>query len=109
MRKCLKFVKLANRWFVILPEYEGAVEELEMVAGADKLLETLSDGNSVVSLEISDSPTSFDGILMIRQEMDDMGATYLLGSGTVWLCNVTKYVLGEFPKYIYFRTVHYEG
>ena len=46
MTRKFKFYKEEdNRWFVDLPEWEGDKEDLEMVMGADILLEILS-GNS---------------------------------------------------------------
>ena len=31
-----------GRWFVVLPDYDGDQEDLEMVDGADKLLDVLN-------------------------------------------------------------------
>ena len=43
MEKKLIFVKLAGRWFVLLPDYPGDPMDLEMVSGADILCETLDE------------------------------------------------------------------
>lgn len=94
----LSFVKLANKWFVVLPEWEGDVEDLQMVCGADLLLECISNGQPIVTIRIVEKSSTRLTLLSI----DDYGATYKVDSpyyqGDVWLCNVTKYVLGEFPK-----------
>lgn len=101
MQRRLSFVKLANKWFVVLPEWEGDVEDLQMVCGADLLLECISNGQPVVTISIVEKSSTRLTLL----SSDDYGATYKVNSpyyqGDVWLCNVTKYVLGEFPKVIY--------
>lgn len=108
MNKKLTFAKLANKWYIILPEYKGDIEELEMVAGADLLLETLSKGNPTIQVKVSTEPLK-DGIELYLFGLDDIGATYNCESnefsGNIWLCNVTKYVLGNFPNIIYFKTI----
>lgn len=95
MAKVLNFVKLAKQWFVMLPDYEGSVGDLQMICGADLLLESI--GGSLVRAEISD-------YTLTLIEGDDVGATYeVVGpkfKGTIWLCNVTKYIFGEFPEYL---------
>ena len=42
MEKKLIFVKLAGKWFVLLPDYPGDPMDLEMVSGADTLCETIN-------------------------------------------------------------------
>ena len=39
-----------GRWFVVLPEYDGDQEDLEMVDGADTFLDYLTDDGLYVTL-----------------------------------------------------------
>ena len=52
--KLLKFYKENdNRWFVNLPEWKGNKDDLEMVMGADTMLDYISDGENEVFLYLS--------------------------------------------------------
>jgi hypothetical protein len=104
--KTLSFIKLSERWFVDIP-WDGSVEDLQMVAGADMLLDAISFGNRFVTIGISNIRTSDDDIELVKIESDEMGGYYDVKtdyfSGTIWLCNVTLHVLGEFPDTIYIK------
>ena len=53
--KRLKFYKESdNRWYVDLPEWIGSKAELEMVAGADSMLEYMAEGERQVWLVLSE-------------------------------------------------------
>ena len=55
----LSFVKEeSNKWYVVLPEWEGDKEELEMVLGADELLDRLSSYGDSVRVEFDTEPMS---------------------------------------------------
>jgi hypothetical protein len=112
----LTFVKLAGRWFVHLPNYPGLAEDLEMVMGADSFCQQLDKHNTglltvYVDTEPKDSLfTTQEYVFKFDEysEVDDeiFGAHYYLETDPdfkIWLCNVTKYVFGEFPKTIYIR------
>lgn len=46
-----------GRWFVVLPDYDGDQEDLEMVDGADKFLDVLTTdgvGKARTVMEVSD-------------------------------------------------------
>lgn len=108
MIKKLKFVKLAGKWYVVLPDFVGHVEELEMVCGADTLIEALSNGEPIVKVILSDEALfSEDTYKLELQIVDDCGGTYTVTPEThteiIWLCNVTKEVLGGFPQTIFFH------
>lgn len=108
----LKFIKLANKWFVHLPEYDlGGPEDLEMVMGADILCECLDfKGRGIIDVEIcTDSEeiinkNDFLTLNLLNSTGDD-GANYQVTGKfqqDIWLCNVTKYVFnGNFPATIY--------
>jgi hypothetical protein len=117
--RTFKFYKTeVGRWYVDLPEWEGSVDELEMVAGADLFLEILSDGEQTVNVILS--TVEFEGADIL--EFKELGRieSWELGEGawyemigymgidyelTMWLCDVTKFVFDEFPKNIYFQKV----
>lgn len=117
MRKRIKFEKEGLDWFAVIPEWEGSKADLQMVCGADTWLDILSQGEWHVWLTISDEP--FEGAeelkLIALGQFDEMevgsGASYKLNttlSGIaydleMWLCDVTKFVFGDFPKIIYYR------
>lgn len=42
-----------GRWFVILPEYDGDQEDLEMVDGADLFLDYLMEDGLYVTVDVS--------------------------------------------------------
>ena len=42
-----------GRWFVVLPDYDGDQEDLEMVDGADTLLDFLTTDGLYVTVKVS--------------------------------------------------------
>lgn len=110
----LTFNKISDKWYVDLPEWEGEFEDLEMVLGADTLLEALSmrlHRNSITFEIWTSKPDVPCGVMKMIDSTKD-GATYQVSNcmyynGTAWLCNVTKFVFGGFhPINIYFRVVN---
>lgn len=109
--KTYRFYKeIGDRWYVDIPEWEGEKASLEMVCGADLMLTIISQGESEITLSLSsDSEISGDSLILQREspEMGE-GAWYKLTSWKgidfdldVWLCDVTVWVFGEFPKRIW--------
>ena len=45
-----------NRWYVDLPEWDGDQAELEMVCGADTMLDILAQVEGSVHMTISEDP-----------------------------------------------------
>lgn len=116
MEKRLKFIKLAGRWFIHLPDYPGYYAELEMVLGADVLCDMIDTHDiGYITVTVSDKPS--DSKFSTREYVLDFvnstegadgeqdGANYRLREYKldVWLCNVTKYLFGEFPSTFYIR------
>lgn len=102
----LRFKKLSNRWFIDIP-YDGDIGDLEMVMGASNLLDKLPQiSTDIVEIQLSDKFTLYR---LDKIEENEFGATYYTNNpkyeGDVWLCNITKLVLGEFPTTIYFSIV----
>lgn len=49
----ISFERFENgRWYVVFPEYEGDQEDLEMVEGADKMLDALSSDGLYSTLNV---------------------------------------------------------
>ena len=100
-----------GRWFVILPEWDGDQEDLEMVEGADKMLDALTTDGMYSSLDISmEDPEDEDYFTLDIEAHDEDGAFYnVIGcdkfDGTIWLCNVMHFVFGDHPDRLFFKVV----
>ena len=115
MEKKLNFIKLAGKWFVHLPDYPGHYSELEMVLGADvmcDMIDKFDTGHITVTISTEPKESNFttkeyvlDFVNSTVSNGEQDGANYRLREWKldVWLCNVTKYVFGEFPATIYVR------
>jgi hypothetical protein len=116
MKRTFKFYKDKNSlWYVDLPEWTGEKWELQMVWGADTLLELMAQGEDVVHTIMATEPfegcnvLNFDNFGRIEGPELGEGSWYHLSEYkglsynlTLWLCDVTKFVFGDFPKNIYF-------
>ena len=114
--RTFKFYRDEIGWFVDLPEWEGEKWELQMVMGADSFLDILSQGENEVFVTLSTEPfnnceeLSFQHLGAIEGPEIGEGAWYILNQYLgidfnlkMWLCDVTKFVFGNFPKNIYFK------
>lgn len=105
--KKLKFYKEeSGKWYVDLPDYTGEKEDLQMVYGADTLLDIVSGENSSVILEISlDYKEGFMFLKRIEEDILNEGSYYWSNDFKmeIWLCDVLRWVYGILPKEIYFR------
>jgi len=100
------FNKEQGNWYIDLPNWEGTKAELQMVAGADTLLDKLSNHGTSVNVTISTEKKSPEGFQTLKRiiQTPPNGCMYHLGIAPVWLCNVTKFVFeGVFPKQIHFK------
>ncbi|MGL5690792.1 MAG: DUF6717 family protein [Bacteroidales bacterium] len=99
----LPFYKKGDKWYALV---EGKSEEdNEMVMGADKMLEYISD-DIYFELKLTPNVPLRDATLSKLTECDE-GCTYLFKSFEevdfgmeIWICDVTTFVFGEFPKTI---------
>lgn len=100
MKRDVTFNKEINgMWFISLPDWEGDKSELQMISGADTLLDRLTKDGVSVSMEISDQV--FDGAQ--KMVYDEYGF-YQYKNQTIWLCPVTEFVFdGGYPAIIYFK------
>lgn len=99
-------------WYIDYPGWAFNHHNLMMVAGADKLCAFLSDDDkhTHVSVIPSKERTTHEGYFELEQLTRSLtgGSTYKVNglSGftqTIWICPVTLFVLGEYPKYIYVK------
>jgi hypothetical protein len=106
--KNLKFKKEEdNKWYIDLPEWTGDKADLEMVAGADRVLDYLSNSESNVDTLVSEEPID-DSIALTKRWNIYGGADYKVancpGVDTAWLCKVTKFVYdGNLPQKLYIK------
>ena len=97
-----------GRWFVILPEYDGDQEDLEMVDGADTFLDFLTEDGLYVTVDVSLDDTGNYPIVLKLVAHDVIGGTYQVENlegfnREVWLCSVVHFIYGEHPENIYFK------
>jgi hypothetical protein len=134
MKVTKRFYKENGMWYIDLPEFLeaglGTKNNLLMVAGADTLLNILTDDGTEAVIEFGDE--RFDGC-NVQLDLNEMGKdqalldavghapvdygayysaynTQWLGYefklSSVWLCPVTEYVFGgKYPERIYLRVV----
>ena len=94
-----------GRWYVDLPEWEGERAELEMVMGADMLLDIVSANGWWVDVKMSDE--EFPGCKTLTYDKTEATPGYYNnnawhGPSTIWLCSVTEFVFGYYPDKIYY-------
>lgn len=99
-------------WYVDFPNWPFDHHNLLMVAGADKLCAFLSDDNisSYVSVIPASKKEEHEGYAELTRIDSSLtgGATYEVKNlpgfnRNIWLCPVTLFVLGEYPKYMYIK------
>ena len=105
-------------WYVDFPHWPFSHENLAMVSGADKMLEMLSDGNIFVKVIVipAKKKEQHDGYIELEQTEHSLfgGSTYQVKCepfiqrfkrDTLWICPVTLFVLGNYPKFIYVKRI----
>ena len=101
-----------GRWYIDLPEWTGDHEALQMVQGADTMLDYVGGGAEEVNLALAEE--TFEGgnkLVLVHDHSEDIGGgTYFLEvyedlpvNQHMWLCEVTEWVFGSLPKEIYFK------
>lgn len=102
-----------GRWYVVLPEWTGDQEDLEMVDGADKLLDNVTQDGFTARMEFyfDEEPAKSDDYVKCDLiDHNDWGGTYKpkpnqFYNDTFWLCNVTHYVCGEHPEVLWIKNL----
>ena len=115
----IRFNKEKNGcWYVDFPHWPFSHDNLAMVSGADKMLELLSDGDLYVKVSVIPAKKKGhpDGYIELEQTEHSLfgGSTYQVKyepfiqrfkRDTLWICPVTLFVLGRYPKHIYVKKV----
>lgn len=113
--KVYRFLKEEDKWFIDLPQFieaGGNKADLQMVEGADTMLDLMAEKNNEVRLRLSQE--EFDGgdLLELKERCDPSvgGGYYIMDvyegrkvELLMWLCGVTEWVFGELPEKIFVR------
>jgi hypothetical protein len=111
------FINEKTGWYIDLPEYidqGGSKADLQMVEGADTMLDIMANGNAEVSIVLDTKP--FDGAdeltLLELCDPEIGGGFYLMHTykgkeimHRMWLCGVALFVFGFMPEKIFIKQV----
>lgn len=108
-----------GRWYYDMPKADeiGIPKELlEMVLGADNMLDDLANGNTEVLLNLFTSheiiPSNDNNVICLtklEESTINNGCYYVITTNNytnislIWLCSVTTVVFGYFPNNIYIQ------
>lgn len=116
----LEFMRTGDdKWYAVIPNWpESFFKNTEMVFGANRLLTKISSFyDSYVMLKVSTQPLDRNDIILHRKAWRLFGgAVYDASQGyiydtlgmrrfteDIWICPVTLFVMGHYPKTIYVR------
>ena len=109
------FLKEGHQWYIELPEYlarGGSKADLQMVEGADVLLDFMANGKKSVTLQLDREPFEGADVLELVElcEAPKGGGYYIMHTfrnyrieKKIWLCDVTLFVFGDMPERIYIK------
>ncbi|MCG2615917.1 hypothetical protein LZZ85_16595 [Terrimonas sp. NA20] len=112
-----QFIKEPTGWYIDLPEYilqGGTKEGLQMVEGADVMLDIIAEGRDKVILDIDLHALPGSTTLLLVEKCDPYigGGFYLLEEWNgkkvgmkMWLCEVTEWLFGHLPAAIHIKEV----
>jgi hypothetical protein len=113
--KTYQFNNEQGGWYIDLPEYlaqGGSKGDLAMVAGADTMLDTMSEGKDSISITIDTNPfAGADELVLDEVCHPSMGGGYYIMpeyegkkvDHRMWLCAVTNFVFGYLPEKIFIK------
>lgn len=113
--KTYKFIKSGRDWYIDLPafiEQGGDIGDLQMVDGADKMLDLMAENKEAVTVSVSKEPFEGADLLTLIEECDPFigGGYYMMKhyngqqvNRSMWLCKVTEFVFGDIPAEIFVR------
>ncbi len=113
-----RFIRSAGEWYIDLPDYlaaGGSREDLQMVAGADEVLDQYAQERSTVRLAVDTRPfENADHLELVSspESFWENGAYYELSSidgkkleKTIWLCQVLLFLFKDLPPNLYVRKI----
>ncbi len=101
-------------WYIDFPGWKFEHHNLLMVGGADAMCAFLSDDGKVTRVSVIPAKESapHEGYFELQQLDSSLtgGSTYKVNglegfTRNIWICPVTLFVLGEYPKYIYVKKI----
>jgi len=103
-----------DRWYIDLPEWQGPRANLEMVAGADDMLEVFAKGQERINVTFTNYLANEiePDLLLTHQGGGTYSVTVLHDSFSeaperIWLCGVTLFVFkSDYPEFL---SVKYNG
>lgn len=113
--KAYKFIKNGRDWYIDLPEFiekGGSIGDLQMIDGADKMLDMMAGNENSVTLYVAKEHFEGADILTLTEKCDPYigGGYYLMKqyegreiNRTMWLCQVTEFVFGDIPPQIFVK------
>src|SRR5205807_683036 len=111
-----RFIRTGRDWYIDLPDFlqqGGSMAELQMVEGADKMLDLMAGTSNSIKLTIAKEPfEGADRLTLTEKCAPIIGGGYyfmkyyegLAVDREMWLCRVTEFVFGEIPQDIYVRS-----
>ena len=99
-------------WYVDFPDWPFDHHNLLMVEGADELCAFLSDDDIITCVDVIPANEEEDHpgyAKLIQQDYSLTGGSTYQVTGLegferdIWLCPVTLFVLGRYPRYIYVK------
>jgi hypothetical protein len=99
-------------WYVDFPNWPFDHHNLLMVAGADKLCAFLSEDDRFSYVDVIPSNKREDHpgyACLVQGDHSLTGGSFYTVTGLpgferdIWLCPVTLFVLGRYPKYLYIK------
>lgn len=111
----LRFYKESDQWFedkwyVDLPDWTGEKADLEMVFGADTMLDIMAEGEKEFIVALSDTYFENSDEIVFKKKADDIGngAYYFMEKYRgieinldMWICDVALILFNDFPKSIF--------
>jgi hypothetical protein len=113
--KPYKFIKTGQEWYIDLPEFiaqGGSIGDLQMVDGADKMLDMMADNQNSIILYVAKYYFEEADMLTLTEKCDAyIGGGYynmkqyegLEINRNMWLCKVIEFVFGDIPLQIFVK------
>jgi len=98
MTKELDFHKIGDRWYADVPGWKGSLDDLEMVMGADTLLDAITNNGRFARIQLSTEQTYGSIHAEFKESVYD-GSTYTIEGvpevSEIWLCKVNDFFWKE--------------